>query len=264
MEPTYHLEGIIHSKEEMEDFEGPLNLILMLLSKNKIEIRDIQVSLILDQYLAYLAEMEAMDLEIASEFVQMASHLLYIKTRMLLSSEEEEVTELELLMSSLEQLKARDTLNSVKEVLPSFAAAAEQGALYHVKQPEPLPGKQEYQYQHESYELLKALLNVFTRGKGTEDAGDEPAQRKRLVPRRIIYSVRDKSREIIGRFRTSGSFPLSALYRESHSRSEMVAVFLSVLELCSVGQVRLEAVEEDIVVHFAGGSVDKALESIGE
>ena len=81
MEPTYHLEGVIQNKEEMADFEGPLNLILMLLSKNKIEIRDIQISLILEQYLAYLDEMKAMDLEIASEFVQMASHLLYIKTR---------------------------------------------------------------------------------------------------------------------------------------------------------------------------------------
>ena len=81
-EPTYHLEGIIKSKEEMEDFEGPLTLILMLLSKNKIEIRDIQISEILEQYLAYLDEMKAMDLEIASEFVQMASHLLYIKNEL--------------------------------------------------------------------------------------------------------------------------------------------------------------------------------------
>ena len=107
MEPTYHLEGVIRSKEEMEDFEGPLNLILMLLSKNKIEIRDIQISEILEQYLAYLAQMEAMDLEVASEFVQMAAHLLYIKTKMLLSSQEE-VSELELLLTSLEQLKAKD------------------------------------------------------------------------------------------------------------------------------------------------------------
>ena len=56
----------------------------MLLSKNKIEIRDIRISDILDQYLDYLEKMQQMDLEIASEFVQMAAHLLYIKTRMLL------------------------------------------------------------------------------------------------------------------------------------------------------------------------------------
>ena len=85
-EPSYHLEGVIRTRDEMEDFTGPLDLILMLLSKNKIEIRDIQISLLLDQYLEYLRMMEQMDLEIASEFVQMASYLLYIKTKMLLNT----------------------------------------------------------------------------------------------------------------------------------------------------------------------------------
>lgn len=68
----------------------------MLLAKDKIEIRDIQISQLLDQYLAYLQKMQEMDLEIASEFVQMASHLMYIKTKMLLT-EEKEPTELEVL-----------------------------------------------------------------------------------------------------------------------------------------------------------------------
>ena len=83
--PMFRLEGVVKDKNGEQDFEGPLSLILMLLSKNKIEIRDINISEILDQYLAYLETMEAMDLEIASEFVQMASHLLYIKTKMLLN-----------------------------------------------------------------------------------------------------------------------------------------------------------------------------------
>ena len=106
----------------MEDFEGPLTLILMLLSKNKIEIQDVSISSILEQYLAYLDEMKAMDLEIASEFVQMASHLLYIKTRTLLTSEEE-VSELEVLMESLEQLKAKDNLAAIREVVPELKKA---------------------------------------------------------------------------------------------------------------------------------------------
>ena len=106
--PTFKLEGVVKAKENMEDFEGPLILILQLLSKNKIEIKDIQVSVLLDQYLAYLDEMKSMDLEIASEFVAMASHLVYIKTKTLLSTDEE-VSELEELITSLENLKARDT-----------------------------------------------------------------------------------------------------------------------------------------------------------
>ena len=123
-DPTYFLEGIIHDKSEMADFEGPLSLILLLLSKNKIEIRDIKISDILDQYLEYLNAMEKLDLEIASEFVQMASYLLYIKTRMLLT-EEKEVTELEQLIASLEQLKCKDTYAAVKTVTPMLEAAAQ-------------------------------------------------------------------------------------------------------------------------------------------
>ena len=83
--PNFFLEGIVKEKNQLQDFEGPLSLILMLLSKNKIEIRDIKIADILDQYLEYLDKMQSMDLEVASEFVQMASHLLYIKTRTLLA-----------------------------------------------------------------------------------------------------------------------------------------------------------------------------------
>lgn len=95
--PSFYLEGVVREKNELQDFEGPLSLILMLLSKNKIEIRDIKISEILDQYLEYLDQMQKLDLEIASEFVQMASHLLYIKTKTLLT-QEEEVSELEVLI----------------------------------------------------------------------------------------------------------------------------------------------------------------------
>ena len=60
--PNFHLEGIVRERNELQDFEGPLSLILMLLSKNKIEIRDLKIADILDQYLDYLAEMQSMDL----------------------------------------------------------------------------------------------------------------------------------------------------------------------------------------------------------
>ncbi|MFQ7454330.1 MAG: segregation and condensation protein A [Flavonifractor plautii] len=69
--------------EAMEDFNGPLDLILHLLSKNRMEIKDIQISLILDQYLEWMDQRKRLDLEVASEFVTMAAHLVFIKTRML-------------------------------------------------------------------------------------------------------------------------------------------------------------------------------------
>lgn len=264
MEPTYHLEGVIHSKEEMADFEGPLNLILMLLAKNKIEIRDIRISLILEQYLAYLEEMKALDLEIASEFVQMASHLLYIKTRMLLTSDEEEVSELELLIASLEQLKAKDVYNNIKDVTPELAKASEQGFLLHVKQPEPLRGLKEYRYSHEPWELLKAMNDVFSRGKTPADEVEENPFRRRLVPKRIVYNVRDKSREIIERLKKCGTASLSGFYADSRSRSELVATFVSILELCSMGHIRLARRDEEIIMEFLGGDTDDILKKISE
>ena len=79
--PVYHLEGVVKAKEAgMEDFVGPLDLILHLLSKNKIEIRDIQISVLLDQYLEWMERREKLNLEVASEFVAMAAHLIYIKS----------------------------------------------------------------------------------------------------------------------------------------------------------------------------------------
>ena len=102
--PVFKLEKVVRSKaeEEMQDFEGPLDLILYLLGKNKMEIQDISISLICDQYMAWLSRRQELDLEVASEFVTMASQLVYIKTRMLLSIEDEEAqSEMDALIASL-------------------------------------------------------------------------------------------------------------------------------------------------------------------
>lgn len=258
--PSFFLEGVIRDKSEMQDFEGPLSLILMLLSKNKIEIRDIVISDILDQYLAYLDEMQSMDLEIASEFVQMAAQLLYIKTRMLLT-QEEEVSELELLLQSLEQLKAKDSFAAVQQVTPELKRASELGMLYYTKLPEPLPkGSRAYEYRHEPVDLLRALYRVFSRGGKTPESEETIGS---AIPKRIIYSVRSKSRQILERLRR-GESSLEELYRACVSRSEVVATFVSVLELVSMGSVRIDRVGGDCRVRFVGGDVEEILEKIEE
>ena len=257
--PTFHLEGIVKDKNELQDFSGPLSLILMLLSKNKIEIRDIKISEILDQYLEYLAEMERMDLEIASEFVQMASHLLFIKTRTLLAGDEE-VSELEELMTSLEQLKCRDIYTAVQKVIPELKKASETGLLYFAKQPEPLPKvSREYEYKHEPADLFKALYTVVTRGGKPLD----PEYSHRLAQARIDYEVRTKSRELITLLQTAPA-KLNDLYAQCESRSEIVASFISVLELCSMGSVEISGEESDYTVTFIGGNVEEILERIVE
>ena len=108
--PIFHLEKVVKAKtDDMEDFNGPLDLILSLLSKNKMEIKDIQITLILDQYMQWMERRKELDLEVASEFVTMAAHLVFIKTRMLLSiNDEEALSEMELLIASLEAHQRND------------------------------------------------------------------------------------------------------------------------------------------------------------
>ncbi len=257
--PSYRLEGVVREHNELQDFEGPLSLILMLLSKNKIEIRDLRISDILEQYLDYLARMQSMDLEIASEFVQMASHLLYIKTKMMLASDDEEPSELELLLQSLEQLKARDALSSIQKLTPELKAASAYGMLFYTKLPEPPREAEEYAYRHEPVELLQALSRLYGRGARTPDTREVIS----AVPSRIVYSVKDKSRELIERLR-KGNATLRELYTACRSRSEVVATFVSVLELCSLGSLRLRRRGRGYSVEYIGGSPEELLEKIVE
>lgn len=257
--PSFHLEGVVKEKDRFEDFEGPLNLILMLLSKNKIEIRDIKIAEILDQYLEYLAQMESMDLEIASEFIQMASHLLYIKTKTLLTTEDE-VSELELLMASLEQLKSKELFSCVQAVAPELKSMSEKGMLYFAKSPEPpRPESMTYSYSHEPVDLLKALQSLYLRGI----KNPEPEEIERYIPQKIGYSVQEKSRFILRRLQ-KGKLRLNMLYAECGSKSELVATFISVLELCSMGSISISRHDTDYELEFVGGDVDEIVEKIVE
>lgn len=257
---SFRLEGVMRGRGEAADFEGPLSLILMLLSKNKIEIRDISIAEILDQYLAYLDEMQSMDLEIASEFVQMAAHLLYIKTKTLLSGEDE-VSELAELISSLEQLKCRDAREAVRAVTPALAEASQRGLLLFVRAQEPPPeALRAYAYRHEPADLLAALYGVFTRAEAKIPG---PPELRSIAPPRIIYGVRDKSREIVARLK-DGSVSLRELYATGRSRSEVVATFLSVLELCAIGSISIAESGEDFILSLIPGAAEEMIESIEE
>ena len=139
-------------------------------------------------------------------------------------------------------------------------AAAQTGLHYLSRPPEPLPkAAGEYRYRSEEADLLRALLSVFTRG-GT--ASTEAL--KLAATKRIIYSVRDKCRTLIDQLRERGSMPRSTLYSQCTSRSEIVATFLSVLELCSLGHLMLTEQNGEYVASFTGGVTDDILESIVE
>ena len=165
-EPRYHLGSVVHAKgETLEDFDGPLDVILLLLSKNKIEIQDIQISAILEQYLAYLDEMKRMDMEIASEFIAMASYLMYIKTRMLLSKAEQEEaqSEMDKLVESLQKRQRQDAYQQIQKAAKQLGARNELGLGLFTKGPEPYQPDQTYRYRHDRADLTAALAAMQDR-----------------------------------------------------------------------------------------------------
>ena len=233
--PTFRLEGIVKSHEAMEDFEGPLALILQLLSRNKIEIRDIRISEILEQYLAYLDKMKQMDLEIASEFVAMASHLTYIKAKTLLAVDESEpVSELDALISSLEALKNREHFARLRPGVDFLTNRVGDGLYVFTRQPEPLEKESGYRYVHSSDELLEALRAVLGREREREETGSRIP-----IPGRLAYPIGEKAEEILLALRKRGRIPVQAIFSACSSRSELVAAFMAVLDLARSGGLLL-------------------------
>ena len=151
-EPTYHLAGVMHTRDELPaDFDGPLSVILLLLSKNKIEIQDVSITSILEQYLAYLDEMKRLDMEIASEFIAMASHLMLIKTKMLLSAAEREeaMSEMELLIRSLEEKQRAEAYEQIRTAVAFLEPRSDIGNGFFPHAPQPLRPDATYRYRHE-------------------------------------------------------------------------------------------------------------------
>ena len=250
--PIFKLEKVVQSKDDeaLQDFEGPLDLILFLLSKNKIEIQDIPIALILEQYLAYLERRQQMDLEVASEFVTMAAHLMYIKTRMLLSIEDEEAqSEMDALIKSLEERQRGEIYLKIKKLTERMGPMGEFGRNILTKNPEPMERGRIYEYDQESADLVLAMQDVLDRRGQVQTpqlaAFDE-------IVKREPYSVERKARELFERLKSGGITRFLLLFRGSRSRSELVATFMAVLELCRSRAIRLVGSATDCTVTCEG------------
>ena len=249
--PVFKLEKVVRSRsEEREDFEGPLDLILFLLSKNKMEIQDISISLICDQYIAWLEQRQKMDLEVASEFVIMASHLVYIKTRMLLSIEDEEAkTEMDALIQSLEERRRNENYVRIKLMARRLEPMAEFGRNIITRNPEPVKRGKIYEYDQEKADLILAVAEIQNRA---ERAMPPPKSAFEAIVQHEPYPVESKAREIIRRLKEHGITRFRLLFQGSRSRSEVVATFLAVLELCRARVLHLAGSETDCTVRQEG------------
>ena len=253
--PVYKLEKVVRSRdEEMQDFEGPLDLILFLLSKNKMEIQDISISLICTQYVAWLEQRQKMDLEVASEFVTMASHLVYIKTRMLLSIEDEEAkNEMDVLIQALEERRRNENYVRVKMLAKRLEPMNEFGRNIMTRNPEPVKRGKIYEYDHEKADLILAMADIRNRA---ERALPPPKTAFQDIVQHEPDPVESKAREILRRLKESGITRFRLLFRGNRSRSEVVATFLAVLELCRARVLHLAGSETDCTVRQEGDLPD--------
>ena len=254
--PVFKLEKVVRSKaeEEMQDFEGPLDLILYLLGKNKMEIQDISISLICDQYMAWLARRQELDLEVASEFVTMASQLVYIKTRMLLSIEDEEAqSEMDALIASLEERKRNENYAKVKTMAARLAPMGEFGRNILTRPPEPVKRGKIFAYDQAPADLILAMAEIQSRA---ERSLPPPRSAFSDIVQHEPYPVESKAREILNRLKTHGVTRFLLLFRGSRSRSEVVATFLAVLELCRKRMIRLAGSASDCTVTPTGEGGD--------
>jgi len=215
-----------------EVFEGPLDLLLHLISKNKVSICDIPISMITDQYFAYIELMQQIDMEVGGEFLVMASQLLLIKSRLLLPKAEDEPEDdprKDLTWALLEY----QTCKQNAEALSKLKATA--GETF-VKKPDKIDFPKKYRENMPVSAIRNAYIRVLQRNS------------RRMPPKvdsfaafvqREIYPVTDKLREVVTWLKKRVKLDFVSLFSKVRTRSEIVATFLAVLELVSDKKIRV-------------------------
>lgn len=210
-------------KFKLEKFEGPLDLLLHLIKDAKIDIKDIFISSITEQFLEYISSMTEMPIEKVGDFIEMAATLLEIKSRKLLppppkpESEEEEDPETKL----IRQLEEYKLFKDQTEVLKGIE---DTDSLY--KAPEPLAGAFRYELKDISYD---ALLDAFAIIINKLDLQETKIEAKQISKDR--FTVAQKIAEIKDKLLTNDKIVFSNLISEDYSKSELINTFLALLEL---------------------------------
>ena len=214
---------------KLDVFEGPLDLLLHLIEKNKLNIYDILISELLDQYMEQIDLMQQQDLDIAGEFLAMASRLIQIKSAMLLPKyEEAEDMRRELSGQLIEYRKCKRVaaMLSGRISFDSFC-----------REPAKIKADMKYKRVHEAQYLISAYLAAVGRGKAKIPPPKDAFSG--IVARRIV-SVSSKIYGVIRKLRDGKSRPYSEMFDDAQDKSELVATFLAILELIKGKRLRIE------------------------
>ena len=219
---------------KLEGFEGPLDLLLQLIARNKYNIYDIPLIELIDQYLEQIKLYENEEMELGSEFLEMASRLIYIKTVSLLPRHDEVVKlEEELTGELLEYMVCQQIAKQFSTMQGGFDK--------FVRKPAELDFDKTYELVHTSDVVYLSYLSAVGRGKRRLPPSTVPFTK--IVAKKIV-SVSTKIVFVIRKL-FGGKKKLVSLYKTAESRSELVATFLAVLELCKANRVKIEGEAEN-------------------
>ena len=231
---------------KLPSFEGPLDLLLFLVQKNKLNIYDIPIAEILTQYMDAIRQMQETDMEVATEFLDMAARLVQIKSSMLLPRHEEETEKLkrELTGELIEYQLCRDTAQRMSEWYL--------GGLLFVRETADVEPDMTYRRRHLPLELTDAYLAAAGRGKRRLPP---PVQAFSGIVARTIVSVSSRIVKVLRSLRKQDTVRYNSLFEQAESRSELVATFLALLELIKAKRIRVDGEGDAQQVHALGGGV---------
>lgn len=214
---------------KLDAFEGPLDLLLHLIKKNKLNIYDIQISELLAQYMLHIEQMKDQNMDVSSEFLEMAARLVYMKSILLLPKHEEaETLKQELTGQLLEYEQCREVARRLAQEM-SFDFIA--------REPQEIPVEMTYSRQHNVVELFRSYLDAV--GKKKQKLPPPRESFSGIVSRKIV-SVFSKVVFILRKLKTLNEASYDALFRQSKSKSDMVATFLAILELVKGKRIDLD------------------------
>lgn len=223
---------------KIENFEGPLDLLCHLIEKNKMDIFEVKISDITDQYIEYIHQMEEMNLEVTSEFLIMASTLLYLKSKTLLPKdtiEEEELTEEELLRRIIEYKKFKDISKKFKEMY-------EQNSKRMFKLPDEvtLP-KQKFEREYDANIIPETYANVVSVNQARINKNAKNIEKIAITDTYTVGSkVKDMYRELVKNKR----FVFNKLFSlKKHNKNEVVTAFTGLLEMSRRSKILTEQEE---------------------
>ena len=233
----------------LDRFEGPLDLLLTLISKNKVTITDIPIAMICDQYMEYIENAQKMDPDIASEFIVMASELMLIKSRMILPHEEgtENDPRREIADALLLYQQAKLAAQELKPMYDEFSGR-------YVKGTDDIPPEKGLPLNLDTELLMKALSAVMRRIKVAESARTPVELVNPLIKHKVV-SVEEKIEEICSLLEEHEEASLFFLLKDADSRAELVARFMGVLELVKINRIKITSIRvvEDVVEYEENG-----------